>query len=318
MVLNVSGRNFPEAYHEVLWKLRICGAVEQSRNGPVITIQEPFVLTIHYPWERVVSCPVRDANPFFHVMEVVWMFAGQKNVAWLKQFNKRIEEYANNGLIHGAYGHRWLVQWGDQIGGTIDRLRRDPNTRQAVISMWDPDTDNASFWKDRPCNTHIYFRTISGELDMTICNRSNDVIWGMFGANCVHMSYLHELVAVSAGLQVGKYHVMTNNLHFYPGLYPNGDAIWANLTPHSLYGSVKPMKFVEDKYAHEKLKHDCYNFICGFHDKLQLPWMKGVAKPMYDAYLAKTHGARVAHAQLIEDEAWQAAALAWLGRRSAV
>jgi hypothetical protein len=36
---------------------------------------------------------------------------------------------------------------------------------------------------------------------------------------------------------------------------------------------------------------------------------------MHDAYLAKTLEARIAHAILIEDEAWKIVALQWLKRR---
>ena len=46
-----------------------------------------------------------------------------------------------------------------------------------------------------PCNTAIYFKVREGKLNMTVSNRSNDVIWGTFGANVVHMSILQEYVA---------------------------------------------------------------------------------------------------------------------------
>jgi len=314
--MELRAQNFPEAYHETLWKLRVCGRREQTRNGIATTIQEPFTLTVERPWERVISCPVRDANPFFHVMEVVWMFSGQRNVGWLKQFNKRMVEFAEpTGVIHGAYGHRWFKLWGDQVERVIQQLHCDPTTRQAVIAMWDPLTDYLKHWKDRPCNTHIYFRMVNGKLDMTICNRSNDVIWGMFGANCVHMSYLHEFVARAVGVLQGKYHVMTNNLHFYHGVYPNGDAIWENYVEHSIYGSAKHFPFLTLGHNYRKMHHECMEFISGFDKYLTMPWLTKVAKPMRDCYLAKSHGARLAHASLIEDEAWQAAALMWLERR---
>lgn len=316
MASDVHADNFPDAYHETLWKLRVCGKMEHSRNGPVLSIQEPFVLTVDKPWERVVSCPIRNANPFFHVMETVWMFAGQRNCGWLKQFNSRIEEYANNSVIHGAYGYRWFSLWGDQVQRVIWQLRDDPMTRQAVIQMWDPQSDYLPHWKDRPCNTEIFFRNVNGTLEATVVNRSNDVIWGMFGANCVHMSYLHELVARASGLPQGKYHVMTNNLHFYPNLYPNAKDIWDNFVEHSIYpAKAFPVISLPDSYL--KVRHECMGFVSGFHNQLTLPWLTKVAKPMHDCYLASTPGARIAHASLIEDEAWRVAALQWLERRYA-
>jgi hypothetical protein len=180
--------------------------------------------------------------------------------------------------------------------------------------MWDVQSDNLPHWNDRPCNTHIYFRNVNGKLDMTICNRSNDVIWGMFGANCVHMSYLHEFVARASGLEQGKYHVMTNNLHFYQDSYPNGQDIWQNFVEHTIYPTQHfPILSLPDNYV--KMKHECMEFIAGFQERLTLPWLAKVAKPMHDCYLAKSPGARLAHASLIEDEAWRTAALMWLERR---
>jgi Thymidylate synthase len=313
-VHNVVARNFADAYHETLWKLRVIGKEEMTRNGVAVAMPEPFMLTVNKPWERVVSCPIRNANPFFHVMEVVWMFAGSRDVVWLEQFNKRIRDYANNGVIHGAYGYRWFCLWGDQVEGVIRNLRNDPHTRQAVIQMWDPMTDWSPHWNDRPCNTQLMFRLVGEGLEMTVINRSNDLVWGMFGANCVHMSYIHEFIARAAGLQQGRYHVFTNNLHFYRDIYPNGSEIWDNLVEHSIYGSDRtmfPIISLADSY--QKMRHECIAFMAGFGG-VTLPWLKRVAEPMRDAYLAKTKEGRMAHASLIEDEAWRIAATQWLGR----
>ena len=50
---------------------------------------------------------------------------------------------------------------------------------------------------------------------MSIVNRSNDMIWGAYGANAVHMSMLLEYMAAMTGFQVGIYYQISNNLHAY-------------------------------------------------------------------------------------------------------
>ena len=50
---------------------------------------------------------------------------------------------------------------------------------------------------------------------MTVSNRSNDIIWGTFGANAVHMSMLHEYVASALMLHVGKYTQISDSFHAY-------------------------------------------------------------------------------------------------------
>lgn len=311
----ISADDFPTAYYETLWNMKICADLEETRNGPAWVQPNPFVLTVEFPWQRVITCPIRNANPFFHVMETVWMFSGSRDCTWLEKFNSNVRQYANNSVIHGAYGHRWFSLWGDQVDRTIALLRDKPNTRQAVIQMWDPQSDWLPHWNDRPCNTQLLFRVKDKtDLEMTVINRSNDMVWGMFGANCVHMSYIHEFIARASGLKQGAYHVFSNNLHFYQDLYPNGKQIWNETLECSLYPSHTAFPVISLADSYHRMRHECIAFMTGFKG-VTLPWLTKVAKPMYDCYLAKTPGARIAHASLIEDEAWRVAALQWLSRR---
>jgi hypothetical protein len=52
-------------------------------------------------------------------------------------------------------------------------------------------------------------------LDVTVTNRSNDLVWGLLGANYVTFSVLQEYLAARLGVGVGRYHHFTNNLHVY-------------------------------------------------------------------------------------------------------
>ena len=51
---------------------------------------------------------------------------------------------------------------------------------------------------------------------MTVVNRSNDMLFGLYGANVVHMSMLQEYVAGMLGVGIGSYYTMSNSLHVYP------------------------------------------------------------------------------------------------------
>ena len=102
MVVEVTETNLPRIYPEVLQRLRIEGVGEDSRNGKVISFEDPLFLTILYPTERVLFDPLRNANPFFHVMEFIWMMAGSNDVNWIERFNKTYRRYADGELVHGA------------------------------------------------------------------------------------------------------------------------------------------------------------------------------------------------------------------------
>jgi len=129
----------------------------------------------------------------------------------------------------------------DQIEAIIAHLNSDPNSRREVLQVWEYQAD---LWarpkgaKDLPCNTQAYFslrelpdrgpiaedgsfqsHVVKHALDMTVCNRSNDLVWGMLGANVVHWSMLQEYLANCLAncleVEVGHYHQFTNNLHVY-------------------------------------------------------------------------------------------------------
>ena len=315
-------RNVNDGFTEALWYMRIQGVRENTRNGPVKSAEGPVIVEFQKPWERVHFCAVRDANPFFHVMEAMWMLAGRNDVKWPASFASNIANYSDNGLtLHGAYGHRWLNHFGpDQIQEIIDHLRADRQSRRAVIGMWDSAVDlkmSTKGGKDVPCNTHIYFRPRGQFLDMTVCNRSNDLVWGLFGANVVHMSFLHEFIAEATGFKMGSYYQMTNNLHVY-------EQHWSLLerppiamqTPDQ--GTRVPLT-IDGDYA--KLYSDLVWFLNDpegnyrYHNR----WFRQVLKPMYIAhklYKQDNLTEAVDYAAQIEDADWRTACCLWLGRRA--
>ncbi len=220
----ISVRNVNQALADGLHWLAVAGRVEDSRNGPVLVAPGPVLTAYLDPEERVLFSPLRDANPFFHLYECIWMLAGRNDAASVAKYAKTMESFADDeGILHGAYGFRWREYFGfDQLREVIDILRQDPKTRRAVLTMWAPNGDlipEAGYGgmtsKDVPCNTTVYFDTITGALNMTVCNRSNDIVWGAYGANSVHMSFLQEVIAAALEVPVGIYYQFSNNYHTY-------------------------------------------------------------------------------------------------------
>lgn len=196
------------------------GVERPSRNGPVLTIEAPVLIEYTHPRRRVLFSDVRDANPFFHLYEAVWMLGGRRDLAALTPLVANFGRFSDDGTtLHGAYGYRWRHTFGvDQLKLAALELSDNPDSRRVVVQMWDARQDvhmALNGGKDVPCNTQIYFRVCDGKLDMTVMNRSNDAVLGAFGANVVHFSFMHEAVALLAGIPLGKYYQFTNNLHVY-------------------------------------------------------------------------------------------------------
>lgn len=310
-------RNVPKAYSEAIIKMRMWAEEEDSRNGPVMTSPAPVFLEIYNPMQRVLFDPVRNANPFFHVMEFVWMITGSNDVRWIEQFNKGFRGYADpdTDTMHGAYGHRWLLHFGhNQIQRVADMLIQDASTRRAVISMWDPRVDLSSH-NDLPCNTSLMFRfTEEDGLCMTVINRSNDLIWGMLGANAVHMTYLHELMCHMTGLAMGAYRVFTNNLHVYKNM-PNYENIWKTYASDDRYArdGCDPYPLLRAGETYAGLVEDCLNIVAGdSYAQCKTHWGGDVAAPMCAAYLNKDMDDHFV--ELIQATDWRIACLEWLER----
>ncbi len=200
------------------------GVARKSRAGNVIEYPEPVTTVYSRPRERVLFGYERNANPFFHFMEGLWMLDGRNDVKGVASYVKRMETYSDDGkILQGAYGHRWRNHFGiDQLLSVIHKLQVSPKDRRVVLTMWDPTTDlgiGQRHSKDLPCNTHIYFKIRDNHLLMTVCCRSNDIIWGAYGANVVHMSMLQEFVANALGVEVGNYTQISDSYHAYEDIY---------------------------------------------------------------------------------------------------
>ena len=313
-------RNVNEAYRRGANLLNEVGQVMPSRAGTVVKAPRPVTTEYTRPNERVLFDEKRNANPFFHIAESVWMLAGERDARWLDQFvhdfSSRFAE--DDGQMHGAYGHRWIRHFGvDQISVVADMLKSDPYTRRAVIGMWDPTIDLGVNKRDIPCNDVIFFRsredrTLDGELsgfilDMTVCCRSNDMIWGAYGANAVHFSVLQEFIAGAAGMKLGSYYQISNDFHAYT----------TSMRPPGRTGDLYSVGVKTYPVFSPYLLEDCEKYVRGDGTYIS-PWLVNVVNPMLSVHKTwKIHGParalRTTH-QIAADD-WRAAAEIFLTNR---
>jgi len=323
--MEITVRNVNQALSEAFWRLKALALKpEPTRNGPALVFPEMVVTTYRYPQERVLFFAGRDANPIFHLMESIWILAGRRDVAFLQNFNSTIGRFSDDGeVFNAAYGYRIRRHFGhDQLDEVIKLLRRDPETRQAVIQIWD-EADLTRRTKDKACNTQVLFDTRGGRLNMTVFNRSNDLWWGAYGANAVHFSILQEFVACAVGMRMGVYRQVSNNLHLYTELY---DAVkYVEMPPpaefYDLYssGAVRPSPLMLNG-EYKSFLHDCEVF-CNdpFNQETRYknPFFTHVAQPMaMVSRVRKIHaGDGAGFAAKIRAEDWRRATFDWIKRR---
>lgn len=325
-----SGRNVNELYYTAMLSFRRKDMPRlDSRNGPMLEIPGPVLSTFWKPDELVLFDETRDANPFFHLMEAIWMAAGLNNVDWPARFAKNVSSYSDDGMIlNGAYGFRWRTHFNtDQIIWAIHELRNDPDSRRVVLSMWDAREDPRSARagsKDVPCNTQLFLKIRDGRLNMTVCNRSNDAIWGLYGANCVHFGFFMQYMAMHLGVRVGQYSHLSDSLHVYPE-FPITQRLFEeplNLAHDPYRFDIFPFTLQSPEQFEEGLAEWAVwmmrNEPASSFTKVGHPFFDTVALPMLNAHAAFKEGDWSSAFQLVgavQAPDWKLAAHKWLQRR---
>ncbi len=313
------------------------GEKVESRVGDTLEVPCPVATTYSKPWERVLINKERDANPFFHLMESLWILAGRDDVKFLTEFNSRMVDYSDDGKIFNApYGYRLRNYHDyastslpfDQLESIISILKKDPNSHQAVAQIWDVN-DIEKETKDKACNMSIVFRIRNNRLCMVVYNRSNDMIWGAYGANVVQFSMIQEYVAAHLGLSMGEYTQVTNSYHVYTT--GAGGKVWDRLKDRNPvtnpYNMVNTMSRISDDGV-KNFEHELKRFFNTYdkHGLKEIPRLRNwypyfgqLVIPMlyvYNTY--KSHGVQkaVEVCNYIHADDWRMACEDWLGNRS--
>jgi hypothetical protein len=318
-------RGVNEAFAHLVPVLQSVAKHSGSRDGNVIMFEDPVCVTYKEPRERVLFNSVRDCNPFFHLYEALWMLAGYNDVRSVSYYNSEMARFSDDGAsFHAAYGHRWRNHFDkDQIKEAILHLAYNRESRRVVIAMWDPEadgTDGTSTGKDYPCNTHIYLKVIAGKLRMTVCNRSNDLVWGMLGANMVHMSMLHEYLACCLDLPMGHYVQFTDNLHAYTDRWTPDKWLAAPIGTHYTRMALGPL-LVRNRLTFDR---EVKEFVQAHKDTpasyyaWQEPFLRQVAQPMCAAFhhhKARDYEAALGTIDQVQAEDWRFAGRQWIEKR---
>lgn len=317
--VEVNGVN--DAYDKIVRMVDRMGSVSSSRNGAVKALPGPLLMRCNWPKRRVLFDEKRDANPVFHLMESLWMLAGRNDTAFVQQFNSNIASYSDDGTsFNAAYGFRWANHFGyDQLDIAVAMLRANPDDRRVVISMWDATQDLNSASKDIPCNTQIMLRCImqakTPVLHMTTVNRSNDMVWGLCGANFVHLTILHEWLASACDMHLGQWNHMSNNAHLYERHWKLAKGIQAN--PHLSYAPYEAYSTICEGGA-QLFRKECNALVDGQEDDFDDLFMYNTVAPMlssWRAYKAGDKATALYEASCIDAWDWRKATIEWYKRR---
>jgi thymidylate synthase len=119
-----------------------------------------------------------------------------------------------DAALHDAdytYGHRLGAHFGfDTLQVAIDRLRANPETRDAYISLWDTAFDLPGE-HSHPCLVSLFFRRSGGALTLTATYRAHNLLTAWL-LNVYGLIAIQRHVADAAGMPVGPITVISHSL----------------------------------------------------------------------------------------------------------
>lgn len=166
------------------------------------------------PKDRIIRTPWRKWSSRYAEREWQWYLSQNRSVEEIKKYAPTWDKmHGGDNIVNSNYGWQWNRN--DQLKKCIDQLRKNPNTRQAWLTIFDgKEKDQYEF--DTPCTICIGFSVHpkTNKLDITVVMRSNDLVYG-FCNDQYCFSKLQELVAKELNLQVGSYTHFAHDLHIY-------------------------------------------------------------------------------------------------------
>jgi thymidylate synthase len=153
----------------------------------------------------------RKINPAIGAIEALQLIGAVSKPDLLLNIAPQFKRYMDGGSFHGSYGKRIRMQ----LPNVCRKLQEDPNTRQAVITLWDPALDNLIDKHDYPCTVALHFEMdVSGRLCMNTTMRSNDV-WLGFPYDVFQFTQLQLTLANVLNVAPGPYRHTTWSMHLY-------------------------------------------------------------------------------------------------------
>lgn len=139
-----------------------------------------------------------------------------------------IEDYCNN-ILDSSYGNHSIntriVKRGqlnqkpnDQVQKIVGLLKKSPETRRAIICLWDLEKDLST--EHPPCACTIQFLVRNGKLDTIAYFRSNDS-WMAALPDMIAITKLSKIISQKTNIPVGQYIHFAASYHLYePDIVP--------------------------------------------------------------------------------------------------
>jgi thymidylate synthase len=213
--------NFTQAYIDLCRTIRDESDFISSPRGMKIKEKLGVQFRIKNPRDRLPYVKARNFSTSYLVAETLWYMSGENSTSWISRYASFWKDISDDGVTaNSAYGARIFRKHPRIAGGDIvqwdyvkEELRKDPDSRRAVIHIRTPD-DSLHAVKDVPCTLALQFFIRDGKLHLHVNMRSSDIILGI-AYDVPAFTIMQEVLANELGVGLGYYVHTSNSLHCY-------------------------------------------------------------------------------------------------------
>lgn len=209
----IKTKTLKQAYGKLIKTLLKSKHVSDTKEieNCVIQIKNPDVKDFEFGFRKI--------SEKYALGELNWYWAGSNSCEEIGKFAKKWLSITDDGITNNsAYGFILEKKYGfDQIEQVINLLKKDKNTRRAVLNISDPAIDRINT-KDMQCTIAIQFLIRNNKLNTTVYMRSNDIIFG-FPYDYIYFISLAYYISSKLGIELGTYTHIATSLHLYDSGY---------------------------------------------------------------------------------------------------
>lgn len=164
---------------------------------------------------NVLTLECRHKAMLYAIGELIWYWSGRNDVDFIDHFSKFWRNISDDGkTANSAYGYIVKYKHGfDQLECVINELRRNPNSRRAVININTPSMYRM-VTRDTQCTMFLQYYIRDNKLHSTATMRSNDFIKGLT-FDITYFTELQKYIAHRLGLECGTYTHFDTSFHTY-------------------------------------------------------------------------------------------------------
>lgn len=195
--LFVTGANLTDSYHKSLVALHTEGEITECPD--------------YNQKQKEASMTIVVENPLQEPMISRYFIGGFEE---LEQYRQEMLD----GILDFRIGHGWDYTYHDRIAQQLpflyEELRRNPDSRRAVIDIRDWKADTAHGNTGPACLQHMQFFIRENKLHLKVLMRSNDAPEATF-MNMFAFIMLQKRIADDLNVGMGSYTHRANSFHCY-------------------------------------------------------------------------------------------------------